>query len=283
MESVEELKAGEVGYFAAIIRDPLDVNIGDTVTSVVRPATIPIPGFRRNIPMVFAGIFPINTNEFENLKKSLEKLMQSMDKQSVPWVHILLWDDKREDDYLSSNFRFAIKNPYNICSSRSDCIRYSIVIPGSFVRGPASGSALRAVGLMAANTTYVTFADTDVWYDPNHFELLIKAIEGKEWAYTVRRIWASEDECIGEDRFESVGDDSKLSYKLIDNSSLLVTRKFAASSACLYRETEEYNDDRLMFAFLKKYAGIPGKTNVATVNQICPPSLKEMFRSYCAK
>lgn len=74
MESVEELKAGEVGYFAAIIRDPLDVNIGDTVTSVVKPAAIPIPGFRRNIPMVFAGIFPINTNEFENLKKSLEKL-----------------------------------------------------------------------------------------------------------------------------------------------------------------------------------------------------------------
>ncbi|MGB9694963.1 MAG: translation elongation factor 4 [Caldisericaceae bacterium] len=74
MEEVNELSAGEVGYFTAIIRDPLDVHIGDTVTTTENPARVPIPGFRKNIPMVFAGIFPINTNEFENLKKSLEKL-----------------------------------------------------------------------------------------------------------------------------------------------------------------------------------------------------------------
>jgi len=74
MENVDELETGEVGYFTAIIRDPLDVAIGDTVTSVFNPAKISIPGFRKNIPMVFAGLFPINTNEFENLKKSLEKL-----------------------------------------------------------------------------------------------------------------------------------------------------------------------------------------------------------------
>jgi len=206
-------------------------------------------------------------------KRTLERLMQSMEKQNVPWVHILLWDDKREDDY--------IKKPYGVKISNPACIRYNIVVPGSFIKGQACGSALRAIGLMASNTKYVTFADSDVWYDPNHFELLIEAIRGKEWAYTVRRIWANEQECIGEDRFESVGDDSKLSYKLVDNSSLLVDRKFAASSACLYRETEEYNDDRLMFAFLKKYAGIPGKTNVATVNQICPSRLEQMFRKQC--
>jgi GTP-binding protein LepA len=74
MESIGELSAGDVGYFAAIIRDPLDVAIGDTITGVSNPAKIVIPGFRKNIPMVFAGIFPINTNEFDNLKKSLEKL-----------------------------------------------------------------------------------------------------------------------------------------------------------------------------------------------------------------
>lgn len=74
MEPIEELKAGMVGYFAALIRDPLDVQIGDTVTNAFRPADTPIPGFRKNVPMVFAGIFPLNTNEFEDLKKSLEKL-----------------------------------------------------------------------------------------------------------------------------------------------------------------------------------------------------------------
>ncbi len=74
MESQNELTAGEVGYFTAIIRDPLDVKTGDTVTEVENPSKEPIPGFRKNIPMVFAGIFPLNTNEFDNLKKSLEKL-----------------------------------------------------------------------------------------------------------------------------------------------------------------------------------------------------------------
>lgn len=74
MEPVNELRAGFVGYFTALIRDPLDVRIGDTVTSAVNPTKEPIPGFRKNVPMVFAGIFPLNTNEFEELKKSLEKL-----------------------------------------------------------------------------------------------------------------------------------------------------------------------------------------------------------------
>jgi len=74
MEQKPELLVGEVGYFAAIIRDPLDVNIGDTVTGADNPAKEPIPGFRKNVPMVFAGIFPINTNEFEGLKKAIEKL-----------------------------------------------------------------------------------------------------------------------------------------------------------------------------------------------------------------
>ena len=74
MEPVNELRAGFVGYFTALIRDPLDVQIGDTVTSAINPTKEPIPGFRKNVPMVFAGIFPLNTNEFEELKKSLEKL-----------------------------------------------------------------------------------------------------------------------------------------------------------------------------------------------------------------
>ena len=74
MEPVNELRAGSVGYFTALIRDPLEVQIGDTVTSAVNPTKEPIPGFRKNVPMVFAGIFPLNTNEFEELKKSLEKL-----------------------------------------------------------------------------------------------------------------------------------------------------------------------------------------------------------------
>lgn len=74
MVQCDGLTSGMVGYFTAIIREPLDVLTGDTVTTVVNPAPVAILGFRKNIPMVFAGLYPLNTNEFESLKKSLEKL-----------------------------------------------------------------------------------------------------------------------------------------------------------------------------------------------------------------
>ena len=131
------------------------------------------------------------------------------------------------------------------------------------------------------NTPYVTFADTDVWFEKNHLETLLESVKGKSWGYCVRRIFSSIGECIGEDRFESIGEQSKLPYKLVDNNSLIVERVFGASAAMLYRETSDYNDDRLMYAFLKKYAGEPGRTNLVTVNQICPQKLESMFRSNC--
>jgi hypothetical protein len=211
----------------------------------------------------------------------LRRLCTSLDRQTVPWVHILLWDDKREDEYLYPDGELKIKDPHDISTERDDCIRYSVVIPGNMIKGQAAGSALRAIGLMAANTQYVTFADTDVWFDENHLGSLLENVRGKVWAHCIRRIFSPMNECIGEDRFESVGEDSKLSYKLIDNNSMIVQREFGVSASPLYRETADYNDDRLMYAFLKQYAGEGGKTNMVTVNQICPVRLEQMFRQYC--
>jgi len=212
-------------------------------------------------------------------KKSLNRLIDSLKEQTVDFVHILLWDDKREGYYKDKSHK-KLNDITGITG-----IRYSIEIPGSFVQGGAAGSALRAIGLMAANTPYVTFADDDVWYEPNHLESLLGAIEGKQWAYSRRRVWASENDCIGIDNFESVGDDPsrKVPYEMADNNTMIFTRRFGTSGAVVYRETKEYNDDRLMYAFLKKHAGEPGKIKEATVNQICPKKLEGMFREYCVK
>jgi len=214
-------------------------------------------------------------------KEGLQRLISSLEKQSVGYVHILLWDDKREGDFLFPDAEGSVKTPYDMDETTQKGIRYSIVIPGSFVQGYAYGSALRSIGLMAANTPYVTFADDDVWFEPNHLDSLLASIGDKKWAYCVRKIWSPLGECIGEDRFESIGEETKMPYNLIDNNSLLVERKFAASSACIYRETCDYNDDRLMYSFLKQYAGEPAKTDMATVNQICPERLEGMFREGC--
>jgi GTP-binding protein LepA len=68
------LDAGDVGYFIANIKSTVDIKIGDTLTDARRPALNPLPGFQEVHPMVFSGIYPINTADFEHLKAAMAKL-----------------------------------------------------------------------------------------------------------------------------------------------------------------------------------------------------------------
>ncbi|MCO5067616.1 MAG: translation elongation factor 4 [Kiritimatiellae bacterium] len=72
-EKVDQLSPGDVGYFIGNIKDPSEIKIGDTVTLARFPTQDPLPGFKEIHPMVFSGIYPINTADFEKLKVSLEK------------------------------------------------------------------------------------------------------------------------------------------------------------------------------------------------------------------
>lgn len=69
-----QLSAGEVGYIISGIKDAKEVKVGDTVTHVERPCDKAIEGFQEVKPMVFAGVYPIDPNDYENLRASLEKL-----------------------------------------------------------------------------------------------------------------------------------------------------------------------------------------------------------------
>lgn len=69
-----ELLAGDVGYIISGIKDAKEVKVGDTITTVDNPAEIALSGFEDVKPMVFAGIYPVETEEFEELRTSLEKL-----------------------------------------------------------------------------------------------------------------------------------------------------------------------------------------------------------------
>lgn len=71
---LDQLEAGEVGFIICGIKDIRDVKVGDTVTSTKQPALEPLPGFQRIKPMVFAGIFPVDVTDYENLKVALDKL-----------------------------------------------------------------------------------------------------------------------------------------------------------------------------------------------------------------
>ncbi len=68
------LNAGDVGYFIANIKSTADIKIGDTITDQRNPARQALPGFQEIHPMVFSGIYPINTGDFEHLKTAIGKL-----------------------------------------------------------------------------------------------------------------------------------------------------------------------------------------------------------------
>ena len=70
----KELSTGEVGYIISGIKDAKEVKVGDTITHTDRPCDKAIAGFQEVKPMVFAGLYPIDPNDYENLRNSLEKL-----------------------------------------------------------------------------------------------------------------------------------------------------------------------------------------------------------------
>ena len=73
-QSCSELKAGDVGYVAASIKDVSDTRVGDTITDARDPAAEPLPGYRNVTPMVYCGIYPADGADYPALKDALEKL-----------------------------------------------------------------------------------------------------------------------------------------------------------------------------------------------------------------
>lgn len=70
----DELRTGDVGYIVSGIKNATEVKVGDTITSVANPSLSAIDGFQEVKPMVFAGVYPIDPEDYENLRASLEKL-----------------------------------------------------------------------------------------------------------------------------------------------------------------------------------------------------------------
>lgn len=70
----QEIKAGEVGYIAASIKNLSDIHVGDTITLKENPADEPLKGYKKVIPMVYCGLYPIDGSQYEDLKEALEKL-----------------------------------------------------------------------------------------------------------------------------------------------------------------------------------------------------------------
>ncbi len=76
-EKREMLTAGEVGWISGAIKIISDIHVGDTITSVINPADVPLPGYKTLKPMVYCGLYPIDTNKYQELKDALYKIQLS--------------------------------------------------------------------------------------------------------------------------------------------------------------------------------------------------------------
>ena len=74
MKNVEVLPAGTVGFLAATIKNVKDTQVGDTITFADKPTDSPLPGYRKATPMVYCGLYPLDTGDYDNLREALEKL-----------------------------------------------------------------------------------------------------------------------------------------------------------------------------------------------------------------
>src|SRR5258707_480050 len=83
MTAVDRMDAGDVGYLITGIKDVAKLRVGDTLTARDNPATEPLEGYREVRPMVFCGLFPIDTDRYEDLRDALEKL--SLNDAALSW------------------------------------------------------------------------------------------------------------------------------------------------------------------------------------------------------
>ncbi len=74
MQVVDELGPGEIGFITASIKQVRDTKVGDTITTEKKGCETPLPGFNPSVPVVFCGLFPVDSNEFEDLRDAIEKL-----------------------------------------------------------------------------------------------------------------------------------------------------------------------------------------------------------------
>jgi GTP-binding protein LepA len=96
MRAVGELRAGEVGYLITGIKDVTQLRVGDTLTTKANPASEPLPGYRDVKPMVFCGLFPIDSERFPELRDALEKL--TLNDAALSW-------EPESSDALGFGFR----------------------------------------------------------------------------------------------------------------------------------------------------------------------------------
>lgn len=206
-------------------------------------------------------------------RKSILNLKQALRKESVPYVHLIMMDSKKDIEAVSPNqledertFVYDIKHPlYADDDSRMDVY-------------------LRAIGIQMARTKYIRCCDDDVEPVPGHLSVVTEFMEQRNLDFTwcLRRMLKRSGEVIGIDNFEAIGKVNKFGYNLLDNSSLFYNQKAARVLSKVFLDNAVYGDDRLTWDPLHKNCKGEFLSEILT-NHMAQPNLEDFFEKFCEK
>lgn len=206
-------------------------------------------------------------------RQSLLRLKDVLKCETVPYIHLILFDDKRCDGAL---------DPGDLEDARTFC--YELRHPLYAGKSSRTDVWLRAVGLTMARTPYIKCCDDDTWPEANHLERVLQFMQanGLDFTYCLRRMWTRSGELIGIDRFEAIGDVNRFGYRLLDNSSLFYNRKAAAILREVFLTHQFYGDDRYTYDPLAAQCKGMRLDEVLT-NHMAQPELENFFRQHCSQ
>lgn len=222
--------------------------------------------------------------------KSLIRLKKSLQYESIPYIHLILWDKNRVSNSI---------NPSMLKDDNTFC--YEFTHPYYQYPGQRNDVWLRAVGVSLTNTPYITFFDDDTWPNRGHLSKIMNVFRKKkvDYIHCYRRMWEDKKlvnnnllhqdntdiknyelynglELIGVDNFEAIGERNKFGYRLVDNSSVYLKLDVARRIMNVFLENQVYGDDRLTPEVLDNYKGYFLKE--VLVNHVAKPSLLNFFK-----
>jgi len=266
-----ELSAGDVGYFIAGIKTVSDVRVGDTVTGAEAPCDKPLPGFREVKPVVFSSIYPVDSNDYEELKASIDKLKLNdaslvYEKDSyaalgfgfrcgfLGLLHLEVIQERLEREFDQSviftapsvKYRVRLRNGEDLMvdnpmaypdeglveSAEEPYIRASVITPTTFL-GNIMTLCMEKRGVQT-NMTYLDEKRVEVAYDMPLSEVLFDFYDRLK---SISRGYASFDyDITGYKPTELVKLDILLNSKIVDALSQLVFKDSAYERARLVCE-----------------------------------------------
>jgi len=204
-------------------------------------------------------------------RRSILKLKEQLRKETVPYVHFIMMDSKREPASLTPGqleddrtFVYDIRHPlYPPAQARMDVY-------------------LRGIGILMARTDYIRCCDDDVWPEAGHLTRVTEFMESKklDFSWCLRRMYDRDGNKIGIDGFEAIGVKNKFGYNLLDNSSLFYNRKAAMILAQVFLNNTVYGDDRLTWDPLNQFCRGDFIPEILT-NHMAQPHLTEFFKQNC--